>query len=346
MNILIFGVGRSGTKAVRIYIAYFMAKYINKKLWLNYEPYYWLSDGIVNYDGVYNNVNSKQIMTENDQLSNRHKGFIKNMKHGKYPTLTKFIRGNGRIQQINEIHKADYIIGVVRPLEQVLLSLRKFNWDFFSIGTIVTFKNSRIKIWNTFINDLTSSDLLKTDKDLEILETVKSVENWELRNAFYWYVMNISLLNFKNQNQNENFILINYQNFSQDSAKVIKEIFNLKDDDIMDIKNSLFRQLNSSRDNKFPFEIKDYFWSRWIMSKLDEICYKLFDLKLIPFYKHINLFCGYKVTLLDKIIIKNEKKSIKKDVKIDKNFRGLDEKYLIFYNYMQSRVDLLMKQYS
>ena len=325
MNILIFGVGRSGTKAVRIYLAYYMAKYINKCLWLNYEPYYWLSNGIINYEGVYQNVNSKQIMNAEDKLSKRHIRFIKNMKHSKLPTLTKFIRGNGRIDQICEIHQPEYIIGVIRPLDQVLASLNKFNWDFFSVGSIKDFKNSRIKIWNRFINDVATSDLLNSEKDFEIFESVKLDENWEFRNAFYWYVMNLALLNSKKKN--DNFILINYDNFTMDSAKAIKDIFKINNN-ILDIKDPLFREPDSSKDNRFPFKIDESRVIRFLVSKINRYMFKLYDSNILLYFKSFHINSGYKGTLLNKFVsIKNKSESNSKISK--KNIKTLSIKMIV-----------------
>ena len=40
MKVNIYGVGRSGTKAVQLYIAYLLArKFV--KVWVNYEPSHW-----------------------------------------------------------------------------------------------------------------------------------------------------------------------------------------------------------------------------------------------------------------------------------------------------------------
>ena len=51
-HILIYGVGRSGTKAIQLYLSYLIALQ-EEKMWINYEPYFWLTrkTKAVNFEG-------------------------------------------------------------------------------------------------------------------------------------------------------------------------------------------------------------------------------------------------------------------------------------------------------
>ena len=51
MHISIYGVGRSGTKAIQLYLSYLLAQK-HGQVWINFEPYFGsIKTNFVNYEG-------------------------------------------------------------------------------------------------------------------------------------------------------------------------------------------------------------------------------------------------------------------------------------------------------
>jgi hypothetical protein len=190
MNVSIFGVGRSGTKAVQLYVSYCLAKHYGK-IRLNYEPYHHLTrKGILNFRGITNDLRSKKIMAAHDVLDSAHANFIKSLYSKDTPTVTKFIRGNGRINQINEILNPDLTIVIVRDVYQVLASVLQMNWNFYAFG------NPGIKLtYHNFINKLVEEAKEESLVEDDLLSSEPFMKaNRILDNALYWYIMNKAAL--------------------------------------------------------------------------------------------------------------------------------------------------------
>lgn len=184
MHILIFGVGRSGTKAVQLYLSYLMAKQ-NGSVRINYEPYFWLNrkTSVINYEGLYHHTSSPNLANTPELFTKRHRHFLQNLSNSSGPIVTKFIRGNGRIGAIVPLLKPDYTMVIVRDLYQVLTSVLRTNWDFLSVG--FEYKMN----WESFLHEVQKSRLIENfdwcnDQVIDRLD----------RNAFYWYVMNLSAI--------------------------------------------------------------------------------------------------------------------------------------------------------
>lgn len=223
MHTLIFGVGRSGTKAVQLYLSYLFAEK-NGSTWINYEPYFWLNrkTSIINYEGLYHHASSPNIATSPDQFSRRHRNFLQDLS--KHPTdiVTKFIRGNGRIGAIRPLLDADLTIVIIRDLYQVLTSVLRTNWDFMSVG--FEYKMN----WDSFLHETAKSGLIDdmdwfTDRINDRLD----------RNAFYWYVMNLSSI----EHSAEDIVFIDYNEIEK-TESIAKVLF--KRDDLPPISSPIF----------------------------------------------------------------------------------------------------------
>ena len=184
MHISIYGVGRSGTKAIQLYLSYLLAQK-HDSVWINYEPYFWLDrkTTTLNYEGFYHHSTSPHIVSDPGKLSTGHIRFLKKLTKPNKPIVTKFIRGNGRINAINQILQPDYNFIIVRDLYQVLISVLKTNWDFLSVG--FEYRMS----WEKFINEVKKTGIVEQydwciDRIYDRLD----------QNAFYWYVMNLAAL--------------------------------------------------------------------------------------------------------------------------------------------------------
>ncbi|MFM7217972.1 MAG: hypothetical protein ACKO1U_08145 [Bacteroidota bacterium] len=186
MHILIFGVGRSGTKAVQLYFSYLLAKR-NGRTWINYEPYFWLNrkTGSINYEGLYHHTSSPNLASSPTEFTRSHRRFLSNLSIHEGMTVTKFIRGNGRIGAIKDLLQPDSTIVIVRDLYQVLTSVLRTNWDFLSVG--FEYKMN----WDSFMQEVRRKGLVENYDWCDNLITDRID-----RNAFYWYVMNLAAIEY------------------------------------------------------------------------------------------------------------------------------------------------------
>lgn len=189
-NLAIYGVGRSGTKAVQLYLAYQLAATFGD-VWINYEPYFWLDRKTfdLNYEGYYHHATAPHFTHSSKDFTAKHIRFLKRLTRHESPMVTKFIRGNGRIDAINEIIQPDLTIVVIRDLYEVLISLLKNNWDFWSIGFEYPIS------WNDFVEEVRQKELL--DRFDWVMNRIHDRID---QNAFYWYSMNLAALRSREKN--------------------------------------------------------------------------------------------------------------------------------------------------
>lgn len=191
MKINIYGVGRSGTKAIQLYLSYLVANE-KKKVWINYEPYFWTDRLLSNksYEGIYHHINTPLNTNSITDLSKKHQNYLKKLSNKKCDIISKFIRGNGRASEINQIMKPDYTIVVVRNLYQVLESIAIRQWDL--LGTNLYYSFDIRDDWKKLKKEVRENKYLKNN---EINYFIKQIKNKIDKNAFYWYIMNLNILN-------------------------------------------------------------------------------------------------------------------------------------------------------
>jgi hypothetical protein len=224
MRINIFGVGRSGTKAVQLYLSYLLALKENN-IRINYEPYFWETrfTDVFNFEGYYYHMNTPHLVQSTKEFSKGHLSFLKKISSTDLSVTTKFIRGNGRMDAINAVIQPDHNVAIIRDLYQVLVSVLKTEWDFWSVGF------EHIQNWDSFIKEVRNKNLIENydwclDRISDRLD----------QNAFYWYVMNKSLL----QSNWPNTYFINYSNIKK-VEDIAREIF---DPSIsLEINNEIFK---------------------------------------------------------------------------------------------------------
>ena len=184
MHIAIYGVGRSGTKAGQLYLAHQLAEK-SGSTWINYEPYFWVDRKTfdLNYEGYFHHATAPHFTHTASDFSSRHIRFLHKLLRHDPPLVTKFIRGNGRIDAINEVLHPDLTIVVFRDLYQVLISLLKNNWDFWSIGFEYPIS------WDDFVEEVRRKELL--DRFDWVMDRIHDRLD---QNAFYWFTMNLAAL--------------------------------------------------------------------------------------------------------------------------------------------------------
>lgn len=191
MRINIFGVGRSGTKAIQLYLSYLVALK-EKKVWVNYEPYLWISrKGIhINHYGLECHLQTPFILSTEEKITDKkHLIFLDSLRDAPegYSIITKFIRANGRIPQINKVLDPDYSIVVIRNLYEVIGSISEKDYTLFSVGHFPGAQNKHYEKSKEFLEE--AHHKLLIDKNLYTFFS-KRISNRTLKNSMYWYVMN------------------------------------------------------------------------------------------------------------------------------------------------------------
>ncbi len=217
MKINIYGVGRSGTKAVQLYLSYLLAKkYGTVKI--NYEPFLMRTRhlGDLTKEGMY--LHKELPFFIHDDFSNKRLAdFLIRMSEGDHIT-TKFIRACGRSTAINRIMKPDYTIIIVRDLYGVLQSIANETWNMETN-------------WDKFLNE--ASEIYPNLNDYKV------TSNKMILHAIYWYAMNKYMLEHT-EVSNSTFIL-RYEEIKK-LADIFKNILptkNLAVDDPMFMGNNI-----------------------------------------------------------------------------------------------------------
>ncbi len=192
MIVNIYGVGRSGTKAVQSYLAYHLAlKY--DRIWINYEPFRYLNRfGGINFKAFWYDQKIPIFTNNKASFTKRQIRFIKSLVSNRDVVITKFIRANGRLVVINDLMQPDFTFVVVRDLYQVLSSVGSDIWDFFRVQS-VGFPLSRYDFFLKIMNDADKAGLIKPSHKKYIDNAIASNDRF-LMNAFYWYWQNKYLL--------------------------------------------------------------------------------------------------------------------------------------------------------
>ena len=188
MNLLVTGSGRSGTKALQLYLTLALLQE-HQKVQLNYEPYLWKTrKGRFSFEGVRHLVASVCFPTDRDQLSRRHHRYFERMVASEIPTITKCIRGLGRMSFLKDTLEADVWIHVVRDLYDVLDSLERQEWNLYETGPPI-FPFPKIDLWPKYLKE---SQKLPVPKEIRaaIIQAKTEME----KNAVCWYLDNLAVL--------------------------------------------------------------------------------------------------------------------------------------------------------
>lgn len=222
MRINIFGVGRSGTKAIQLYITYLLAKKYGY-VWLNYEPFRYqtrkLGGGFRRGIEIHQNI---PLLLDHDinYWNQQFEKFCIDLVAQHEVVVSKFIRGNGRINIINQYTQPDLSFLVVRDLYEILRSSAKANWCIVSKWE-----------WETLIQEANQLDINITNKSY-FADKLYVV-------ALYWYIMNkYALENAKN------VIIIGYKQLDMLQKYCWKMIGQTK----INIDNPLFHGSNIHND--------------------------------------------------------------------------------------------------
>lgn len=189
MRVNIFGVGRSGTKSLQLFISYALLQK-NNEIKINYEPYFWATRllGVKSFDGIRHHLTTKHFTRKVEDFSNEHQAYLKSMVQAPV-VVSKFIRANGRIEPISKITESDYDILIMRDLNDVINSLQKQAFDFTSIGSKI-----KINYLKQFLKDAKQSGLKIDDRKSP------DVIAWDLYNQSAQKVNNLIIIKYENLN--------------------------------------------------------------------------------------------------------------------------------------------------
>lgn len=124
MRAAIYGVGRSGTKALQLWAAASLAQTYDA-VWVTYEPFHW--------------QDRKLTPSQRGQALHRSLPFFTEQAEGldtlladtlnQPVSVTKMIRANGRVAAVERVLQPDVSILVIRDLYSVLESIAVENWN-------------------------------------------------------------------------------------------------------------------------------------------------------------------------------------------------------------------------
>src|SRR6185503_8811963 len=102
----------------------------------------------------YHNSHSPHFATSSSEFSRGTIRFLKKLSDHPGSIVTKFIRGNGRARAIAEILRPDHSIIIIRDLYEVLLSVMKTEWDFWSVGWDYQVN------WDDFVKEVSQKNII------------------------------------------------------------------------------------------------------------------------------------------------------------------------------------------
>ena len=216
MRLNIFGVGRSGTKALLIQI---LNMYSEKIEGFCYEPFLFkYSNGELNYYAIYKLINNDHLHISTSEV-NRAKKIIKEIgiKDNKndYVYVNKFIRACGYIKAFD--NEFDRNIIVIRKLNGVLTSVMRQNWKLFGFGDGI-FPLVNKSFLKSVVNKIQDSDLNYLLDDIDLSDYNDRIG----RNALYWYLINMFLLEAEVDK-----LIIPYELKSEEKGELITNYLNV-----------------------------------------------------------------------------------------------------------------------
>lgn len=214
MNILITGTGRSGTKAVQLYLTLALLQK-HDQVHLNYEPYLWKTrKGVFSFEGLRHHNSDSMFPKSEGELSGRHRRYFERLSQVEAPVVTKCIRGLGRMPFLRKALQADAWIHVVRDLYAVLESLERQEWNLYEIEPPV-FPHKNIDLWPQVLEGL---DVFELPSGLKShLSQAKTEID---KNAVCWYLDNLAVL----QAQEGPDLVLSYEKLSGASDVLLKNV--------------------------------------------------------------------------------------------------------------------------
>ena len=274
MNINIFGVGRSGTTAILLYISYWLVKQ-KEEIWINNEPFHWHTRrGPTSYIGQNLFFRSGFILSDDKELNLPLKKFAASLAKNRTHVVSKFVAGSGFHNQINELTFANSAVVVVRNVYDVLKSLSGVEWDFFTKHSA---KFPRGDGWSDFRNAVIKNDLhLKYDVDMDRISTL------EERNALYWYLINSKLLD----SAEDKLYFMRFSELEEQIKPITAEILGMSENELLPIKTPIFYDKNIGGDYPLTQE-NNLFHNKYSNLPNDLIFYlnrrRNWNLPFIPF---------------------------------------------------------------
>jgi len=214
LNLLVTGTGRSGTKAVQLYLALALLQR-HPEVHLNYEPYLWKTrKGRFSFEGLRHHISSACFPVDRNQLSRRHYRYFERMADSANPTITKCIRGLGRMTFLKDVLEADVWIHIVRDLYGVLDSLERQEWNLFEIGPPV-FPHGKLDLWTRYLEGYKH---LPVPKDIE--KAIKHAKTETEKNAVCWYLVNLAVLSSKKGPD----MVVPFQHLKENEARLLEPL--------------------------------------------------------------------------------------------------------------------------
>jgi hypothetical protein len=215
LNLLVTGTGRSGTKAIQLYLALALLRR-HPEIHLNYEPYLWKTrKGRFSFEGLAHHHKDPMFPVSEGELGGGHRRYFERLsQQAKSPVVTKCIRGLGRISVLRKALQAEVWIHVVRDLYEVLESLERQEWNLYEIGPPV-FPYKKIDLWPQVLQGLEVLELPSGIKS-QLSQAKTEIE----KNAVCWYLDNLAVLSAKKGPD----LVVPFEHLKESKARLLESL--------------------------------------------------------------------------------------------------------------------------
>jgi len=186
----------------------------SKKCFMNYEPFYWknrMCNSVYDLsERGYAEHMRLSLYIPDSGINKYNSAYLRQITNAdRYPVISKFARGNGRIGFINKETKTKKTIFISRSLRGTLNSMHGKEWSL--LGR----KRSKSGEWDRL------KDSILFYNDSQIIEWMDCAESDLDKSALYWYFMNLVALNHIKDN---NGLILNFNNIKSDSNRELAKI--------------------------------------------------------------------------------------------------------------------------
>lgn len=127
-KVSILSVGRSGSKALQLYISTGIAHKFGK-VWVSYEPFMYRDKSLTkNPYGRYVDKKTPVVGYEKNDVDKDFEKFVREVS-SEHPSTSKFIRAGGRSGKIIRKLNVDMVILIVRDIYEVVESIARRTWN-------------------------------------------------------------------------------------------------------------------------------------------------------------------------------------------------------------------------
>lgn len=238
MNVIIYSLGRSGSKLLFLILSLIFADQY-KRIKLLYEPLYWRNIRCRNYNPIAIQTHLKLPLIISDHRDREIDSFFLRLNGTQSPLLIKFVRGCGRIGYIQKHYPKSKVIILQRSTIEIIKSIAKTRFTLLYPAYQKTFFDKILypmygmdSLKSIFMTDFDWNKLKFEIKNLSALlysfiteEEEKGSIDFIIKDTIYATIMNARLEDYIKEHQNDTFIYrLDYKNITDNPQPAIKNL--------------------------------------------------------------------------------------------------------------------------